>query len=539
VITSERARRIAAMTAALSSERGSIGARSSRRPALTRALRFAGQLEVSSGVGPAFAAERLALDSLVSSGRITRTEADEYLADRYPAQRYSGGRFADRALAEAQAAAAEAQALGSPDAQAMVDRAREAGKRDPLNGSDEAALLRVSRLPEEYDARAVERAVRGLAEDVSSQLRALRTTPPRLPAHSLNGGALAPGTVPPEALDMPRAGTELVSWPTEDEAIDVRYAQSTALDRYVVRSSVSGPGRIWEALETRPGPRARVGLGAARYRLIRTGTRFGVMSCRLPLTADMAANPTPGILFQYGIIVRGIPSYLGRAPRRILAAQAVGESPVSFRRITRLGGGTGWATGGTNRNFYWTRTQAEHVTATFPFMDVFGTDATLLPADTFVRMIGGFSFQLITGRTGGEVFRQLCSRQILGRSLVADGHAPAVTIPEGLPIEAPTCPSCVDWQSISTYTHRTEGYDLTTAGTRIVNGMPFSYSDCEALAATDDRFSVVILPVGEMPISQSGLASLSTPEEWHRNGLQMGTAGSSLLREWAVDIIVD
>ncbi len=528
-LTSQKQRRIAAMLATVS------GGRTTRRYAgldvgrssLAAGLRAAG-VSPSVGVGPTVAPERLALSALVRSGRVTQQEADEYLAAAYPAQRFSGGRFGDR---EQSVAEGDRLSLES------IQRASEA---NPTVGVEAASPLRVGRLPENYDQPQVQDALEGLAEEVSSRLRVLTTRPPSFPAHSLDGKALAPGSVPVDALEQRELG-KAISWPSEDEAIEVDLRQSVTMDRFVRRASngVSGPGRIWEA-KVSPGVGSRVGSGPTRYRLIRAGQRFGVMSCRLPPDADMAATSTPGILFQYGIVIRSIPHYLGRIPSRILAVQAVGDSPTSFRTVFDLaGGGAAWTSGGTTRDFWWNRTTSEHLTlAPYPFADAFGADANLYPAGANLRDIEGFTFQLVTGRDSGEVFRQICSRATVGRALKMDGHGPGASLPSGLRMEAPTVASAVDWVNPA-YTHRVETYDLTTAGTKLAIGLPFSYDDCAALAPTDTHFSVVVQAVGEKLLSQSGLVSLATPEEWHRNGLRLTETVAGRLRNWALDVIVD
>lgn len=531
-LTSEGQRRIAAMLAVVS------GGRTVRRYAgadvprgtLAQALRSAGQVSPTSGSGPAVAPERLALAALVRSGRLTADEADAFMAARYPGQRFSGGRFGDRAQSVAEAERAAPGAI------------RAASEANPTVGADPASPLRVGRLPNGWDQAQAQDVLERLAEGVSNRLQALRTTPPSFPVHSLDGAALAPGSVPVEALDQPAAARRLVELPRPEEAVELDLTQSLTMDRLVSRASTatSGPGRIWTA-KARPGPASRIGVGATRYRVVRAGQRFGVMSCRLPPDTDMAANNVPGIAFQYGIVVAQIPHFLGRPPSRILSVEAVGDAPTSFRTLfNSAGGGVAWASGGTTRDFYWQRTTEEHLTlAPYPFADAFGSDANLGPSSSFLRDIWGFSFQLVTGRDGGEVFRQLCSRRTLGRGLYQSGHGPAASIPAGLPLESPAPASVVDWNGATTYTHRIETYDLTTAGTKVAIGMPFGYDDCAALVPTDTHFSMVVMPIGEKLLSQAGLASLATPEEWHRNGLRTTGAVSGRLRNWALDAIVD
>lgn len=371
-----------------------------------------------------------------------------------------------------------------------------------------SGVLPVGALPREYDGSAVQSAIETL-----ERLRAGLA-----PADGLAGGV----------------DGSFSTWPEPEEAVSLELTISSTMDRFVA----GGPARIWEARIAQASLSARVGLGPQRYRVVMDGQRFGVMSLRLPPDADMAATIVPGILVQHGIIVSGIPHWLGRPPRRILSCESVGEAPTSFRALFNTGGGSTWNSGGTTRDFYWKRTHDEHLTlAPYPFASAFGSDATLQAGSAQLRDTQGFTFQLVTGTEGGEVFRQLCSRACLGRSLRMDGHGPAASVPSGLVSEAPTVPTAVDWLNPTSYTHRIEGYDLTTA--RVAQGIPFSYEDCRALAATDSTFSLVVMPVGEKLVSQSPAPTYGTPAVWHQNGLVVQDSVAGRLRSWALDIIVE
>lgn len=547
-LTDARARRIAALVASLNQGRG--------RPDYTRRVagnawakrlaRAGGQYRLAAGPGPAIARERHSLAVLVHAGQIKATEADEFLGARYPGQRFAGGEFADlnQALLEAELVNQAATLRGGAALVRGIPAAQQAEGASTLKGVDAEAggnaPIRVPRLPDTYKQEAVQDALEGLAESTEEALRAVRARPPSFPAGSLDGAALAPGSVQPEALNLLEVGRSLVSWPSADEAIELDLIPSTALDQYVAIGAERGPGRVWVAT-ARPGRDSRLARGPARYRIVAPDMRFGVMSTRLPPDADVAANREPGILVQYGVVVTGIPHFLGRRPSRILAVEAVGDQPASLRTLFRTGGlAAAWPATGTDRDYFWSRTQAEHITASFPFAESFGADTTLSASVASLRDSTGFSFQLVTGRDGGEVFRQLCSRPTLGRELRGNGHGPSMTIPAGLPHESPSVPIAVDWQgSPATYIHRQEGYDFGTAGTRVVIGMPFSYSDCAALAPTDGSFSLVVMPLGEKLVSQSGLAAFAQPDQWAKNGMRLIESVTGRLRSWALDVIVD
>jgi hypothetical protein len=375
-------------------------------------------------------------------------------------------------------------------------------------GNRSLGMIPVSPLPNAYDRSAVQSAIESLERT--------RAKAANVQASSTN------------------AGTQVgVNWPSEDDAVPLELTISATMDRFVS----GGPARIWTARAGATGT-ARYGFGPQRYRIVLGGQRLGVMSLRLPPDADMGATIVPGILVQHGIVVTGIPHWLGRPPRRILAAESVGDSPVSFRTLFSTGGAAVWNSGGTTRDFYWKRTQDEHVTlAPYPFASAFGSDSTLQAGSAQLRDMKGFTLSLLTGTSGGEVFRQLCSRACLGRSLRGDGHGPSATVPSGLPVEAPTVSTAVDWLSPTSYTHRIEGYDLTTA--RIAQGVPFSYEDCRALAATSETFSLVVQASGEKIVSQSPAPTYGTPAVWHQNGLVIQDSTTGRLRSWALDIIVE
>lgn len=387
---------------------------------------------------------------------------------------------------------------------------RRVGARNSKRSKRDTALgvLPVGPLPSAYDSAAVQSAIESLERT--------RAKVDKFPTSAAN------------------IGTQMgVNWPSEDEAVPLELTISATMDRFVS----GGPARIWTAKAGVSGT-ARYGFGPQRYRIVLDGQRLGVMSMRLPPTANMGATILPGFLVQHGIVVSGIPHWLGRPPRRILAVESVGESPVAFRAHFLTSGGSAWNSGGTTRDFYWKRTQDEHVTlAPYPFASAFGSDSTLQAGTAQLRDMKGFTFSLLTGTSGGEVFRQLCSRACLGRSLRGDGHGPSASVPSGLEVEAPTVATAVDWDSPITYTHRIEGYDLTTA--RIVQGVPFSYEDCREMVATAESFSLVIQAAGEKVVSQSPAPTYGTPAVWHQNGLVIQDSTSGRLRSWALDIIVE
>lgn len=543
-LTDERQSEIASRVRALTAFRGDLrggglDALERARGVQTRALRRGRQYAVTAGTGPD-GGEARALERLVTEGAVTRQEASDYLASRYPAQRFAGRQFGGQAQRAIDAALAE-RAARLRGGRAVV-RGGLAASRATAPAPGGSQPFHVEQLPERYDAEAVRRVIARVAEQAAQNDALARARPAAPEPHTLDGAALAPGTVPATALDLKDVGRALLALPGPEEALELELVHSATMDRFVRRASngESGPGRIWTAADTKPRSSSRIGVGPARYRLVGPGQRFGVMSCRLPPTANLLADSTPGIQFQYGIVVAQIPHTLGRPPCRILSAEAVGDAPVSFRENFQAGGAAViWPSTGTQRDFYWQRTTAEHLTATFPFMAAFGADANLAASTALIRDCFGLSFQLVTGRNAGEVFRQLCSRTTLGRLLRNNGVGPFVTLPAGQPVNAPCPPNAVTWNAVGPeYTHRTETFDLTS-GVILAQGLPFSYADCASLVPTDAHFSVVVQVIGEKVLSQSGLASLASPEAWHQNGLRTVESVTGSLRTWAVDIIVD
>jgi len=530
-LTSARFRGIAAKVSEVQSSR------------LRDRRRRAGQALVTSGTGPDGASEAYAIQKLVTAGAVSQEEADAYMAQAFPDRAWAGRQYGDQADAGQDAEINQAVLERKPGASAAIFQAQQLPGRKRNRGVDPSAAggqpIRAPKLSSEFDPVEVQRAIESVGEQAAQAIRQVRATPPDLPAHSIDGASIRPGSIPFEALEGGSVARAL-AWPTQDEAIEIRLTHSDARDRYVRRVSVAGPGRVWTASDS-SSRNSRLGVGPARYRIVTPGMRFGVMSTRLEPTADLAANLNPGFRVQYGIVIAGIPHFRGQAPSRILAVEAVGDTGTSFRTLFQTGGNAAvWPPAGTSRNFYWNRTQADHLDlGSYPFADAFGSDTSLAASAASLRDTQGFMFQLVTGRDGGEVFRQLCSRQTLGRALRMDGHGPAASLPAGIFPEAPTVPICVDWGSPTSYTHRTESYDLTTVGTRVVTGMPFSYDDCAALAATGDTFSLVVMPVGEKLVSQSPAPTYGTPEVWWQNGLKVAGSVTGRLRSWALDIIVD
>lgn len=550
--TSREFRRLAARLAELTTDPAFLeGARSSAaQVAQARALRRLGLLDIQPGPGPDGLAEIYALDTLVRLGEVGQSEADAYLAQLRPSQQWAGRQFGGLADDQSDAALLDregrARRRGGREFVTEAQGSQSVVGRRFNRGTDEAAAgaqpHRVPRLPDSYERIAVQRALEAVAEQSAQHVRQVRTRPPEFPAHSIDGIAIRPGSLPMSALAMAEAGSEALALPRAEEAVELELVHATDLDGWVVNgtSGIRGPGRIWRASDVLRGRAARVGAGAVRYRLVPAGTRFGVMSMRLPPDADMAATVTPGLLVQWGIVIARVPNLLGHPPSRILLAEAVGDAPTSLRTAFLTGGGPTWNSGGTTRNYFWNRTQSEHLDiGAFPFAEAIGTDAVLAPDLPALRDLRGFSFELVTGRTGGEVFRQLCSRQVLGRVMRDDAHGPGATVPNGLELEAPAPPTVVDWLAgpPSNYTHRVEGYDLTTV--RVANGIPFTYDDCEALVADDAHFSVVVQAVGERLVAQAPAPTYGTPEQWHLNGFRTVEATTGRQRTWALDIIVE
>jgi hypothetical protein len=528
-ITSKSQRDRAARIASIARQRGMVrpsgleprDSRAHEARAQARAGRYGSDL----GVG----ASDPGLAAAVRAGALSSQEADELAASRRVGARYAGGRYGAQGERLDAAEMAEKAAGLRPGGELMT--AMRTARRPA------AATFQVEQLPAVYDPDAVKTAIQDVADRIPS-------TESQPAAHTVDGAVLAPGSVPAAALDQRELGRELLTLPGPSEAIELEFTHSTTMDRFV-RSAAgeSGPGRIWTAGEVQAGRQARIGLGPARYRMVKPNMPFGVMSLRLLPTANLLANSLPGFLVSYGVVITKIPHFLGRPPTRILSAEAVGSQPMSFAIRTADGGKIAAFTA--PRNLYWSRTTSEYETqGLYPFLSTLGTDTTLRAIASSWRDNAGLVFQLITGRDANEVFQQLCTRNVLGKMLSNNAVPPSVALPISCPVGAATAPNCLVWDSATfpaVYLHRTQANDLTTLGVdeRLVQGLPFDYDDCAALVPTEKHFSLVVLWGFEKVVAQAPTpAQYGTPDVWHKNGLQTFQNTTSRLRNWAVDLIV-
>lgn len=524
----------------------SLGAEAiSGRDRLARSLVLAELLE---GLPPGYAgaSEAHVLARQVQLGLISREEAARALVAAYPARDLAGGATVALAQQEAEQALAEMDRAGDSAGllRALLEAQRAPGGAANA-GTDRAAggdrPLYAGRLPMAWEPGAAQRVLDALAEDTAQALRQLRVNPPEAPVHSIDGGALRPGTVPADALARADVERSVVAPPGPDEAIIVYSSPSSTSDRWVVDATTGekGPGRIRDVHDLGM-QGARVSSGVARYRIVRPGQRYSILNARMDPTLNYDSSGSPGFRTTYGAVLRGIPHTLGRIPRRIWA-DAVGDDPLAFRGVVN-NGGVGVHLSGASR-FFWDRAKdAYHTSPFMSYLNPYGTDSKLYPSIADAADCRGVAFMLITGRDGEEVFQQLCSRACLGESFRATPHGPFVSLPEGEAPHAPVVPSALFWNgstgSAARYTHLSEADDLSTQ-TRLVQGPPFSYDDCASLVPTADSFSLAVWFLFEEAQATAGGSTWASAQRWPFNGVETTEARSLASRSWALDILVE
>ena len=497
-----------------------------------RALSKVGLYEVASGSGPGAVGDVWALNQLVLSGAIKKQEADAYLAQKYPGQEWAGAQWGGQADIEAQRRLSDAEATrleGKPVAASPTRSGQTADSPE----------VRVDPLPPRYSQEALQATLQEMADQTNRSLESLANGGVSFQPNSLDGGAIRPGSLPITALPARALQEAVQRFPGPDEAILLRHTPTTAIDRWVVSGADSGPGRVVIAQESFQSgwiPSA----GPMRYRVVQQGTKFGIMSMRLPPTADLAVDFAPGFEIRYGVIIHKIPHYFGRPPTTLLAAAWVGEAPVA-RASQFEDGGNSTLLPATRRLFH-DRAQATYQTANFPFLTSFGTDALLLPSAANMADCRGFSISLITGRTSEEVYGELNTLTVLGQDLGEESHGPSVSIPDIFEAHPPATPNVLTWNGTTSggarYTHRTQAEDLSTFG-KLIQGVPFRYEDCQRFIPTDEHFSLVcmteVIRVNGPYTGGATPADWSAPHLWAKSGVQ--TNGTSP-RDWALDIIV-
>ena len=487
--------------------------------------------------GDAAGYDVFALNQLVSRGEVTQLEAETYLSQRYPDQKWNGGRWADLTRAEAAASVVDAAsapsedpAVPSPSEQAEAVQGSQGGAGVAQSDSPLAQNpIIIDDLPAQYDRQRIQELLDDVLGQVSSSLDAVAAGRIEYRSNSIPGDAIAPGTVDSSRLNQQSIRALTAQIPGPEDAIILQTAMSGGADRWVEADTFRGPGRIWNV--TRPIYPAGFKLqpGPTRYRVVVPGTKFGVSS----ISGDGSIGRV-----QYGIVIRGIPHFLRRAPIGILGMYAVGDGPVPFA----FDDDTGTTYQATGRLFH-DRANGFFNTTGKPFVSTFGTDSLLAPDVTTRDGTTGMSVSLITGRTATEVYQQVNSKQRpsgsaeIGARLQGSGVVAGATLPPGGEPSPLTYPSLYVWNGGAQLTVRSEGFDFATDASRlrVAHGLPFRYEDCTSLVPTDRDFAVVVQPEAVRELAFSTAGTWRTPAEWHRNGLE-ATAPSG--RTWAIDIVV-
>lgn len=489
------------------------------------AARASGSLPITPG-GSISRPERDALDFLVQGGFLSGTDAEQFLVQAYPGEQWQGP-TGDLDTLEA-GERAERAALAGADPLGIADLARSYDPRLSTAAGDLA--VHMEEMPEEYTASEVKEVVQAVVDQINASLSAVNVQLGG--SQTVNGRVLQIGSVPASALDAKDLAAQVRAFPGDDEFARVKLTRSTSMDRFV---GGVGPGRIWRCQELEYSEGYRVTAGPQRYRVVGPDMTFGVMSCSMTPNSDLTITGLTSWMVRWGIVIQGIPHNLGRPPSGVLAALAVGEQPVSLASDFDDGGSPGRFP--SPQVLFEEKAQARFTGTTYPYVATKGTDANLYPSTDAIERNPGFGFTLITGRDSEEVFTQLNSLDGMGRRIVNENLGPTKSTPEGLTVEPPAPASVLVWDGVGAgsgpeFEHKTEADDLSVE-TRLVQGIPFRYTDCARLVPSETEFSLVVMPLMQNVLSMSG--TWASPTVWPDHGFT--TVGTSP-RDWALDLVV-
>lgn len=521
--------------------------------AVRSALSKSGVFQAAQQGGVAEALDVYALFKVLSSGKISSEEAELYLNQRYPGQRWSGGRFGDRASSQAAAAAADKSAQPkarktrstNPAGLADTARAPAGGSRSgPASGVNIGGIpLPIVDLPDAYDPEALRQSLESMANALLANDAAIATGQAlKLNPGVLDGRVIRPGSLPPSSINPLEFARLLNQLPGTDQVVTIRAARSNDIDRWVVNGNNRGPGRVWQVQSVQYPKAWRPTPGPMRYRVVFPNLEFGIMGTEL-FGDTWALNSWYGqVELTYGIVLRGLPSFLGRPPVAISAVWE-GVSPVALayqRSDHNFATNPPWPLYGTTRLFH-DRADALYHTTGFPFLTGYGSTSNSVPSSSDLADCDGFYFMLLSGRSAEEIYQQLNSRNSnSGAHLQKEAVGPFTSAPGWLRPRSPCSASVYQWSNVgtaatTTYTWRDETFNPATVN-RIVQGVPFSYEDCDKLRQSAKDFSLLIQPaLGHTITLTNAGQQWESPELWHADGVRTSLVDG---RDWAIDIIV-
>lgn len=500
--------------------------------------------------GPAFTHDAYIVAFLISSGRVNSKEANAFLAQKYPDLKYGGDRFGDVRGGQAAEKAIEAssKATGDPEAKTVAQTARDeqvkAGIGSPFSNPEAGVPVQYSlqtpRVPDTYDAKQMGKALRDITEQASLAITAVANGAVRFQPNSLPGHVIAPGSLSATKLDPVSLARAYRDLPGPDQAIRLRVAPDYSTDREFqfsdgtnVDASRSGPGRVWRVVTAEYPQDFNPTPGPQRYRLVTKDLRFGIFSLlqNTPYTAG-------SIAVRYGLVLRDIPTYLGRIPSAILYTGFVGDTPTSLvadNINTALGGGR------VTKLFHGTATTAgraydQFVTNASLGWEPYGS-GTACPTSAELASVEGVNFMLVTGRSAEEVYAQMNSAPSVNYARInGDSRGPTASCPPGTYMDSPF-PAALARRDAAgpNYFNQLETDAMTTLGRALQwqEGVPMSYAACQRLRSTNDYFSVAIQPSFVKTVAfASTIESIAT---WDTLGIRSTTSNN---RELSIDIVV-
>ena len=468
--------------------------------------RFTPQQMSRLGVG--WTREADVLRFLVSDGQVDIQDAGAYMQDRYPSQSYASDQFVELLVDEQARNMIDVQALpsGSPKRieterriTGNIAAAGTEGRSDFLNETEGIPASRNVYMPHlgpDYDPREVTRAIKAVTDQLSTQVGSVERGNVQFPINSLDGRSIRPGTITPEKVDQESFNAMVRDMPGPEETVRLEIGRQAGIDNDATATASNGAQRVWKVTKAvyptsytpRPGP--------MRVQAVHKGMQFNVMSL------DGQAK---SLIVRYGLVIKGIPHFLGRIPDQILYATFTGYPPAQLEAIHQ----NATANIGPDDQTYITSTKLydstgsagrahdDWITNTAGWLQEHGGNANLAPSTTNVAECEGVKFMLITGTTAKEVYAQLNSKKVNGAYIGGNAQGPTASLPPGRLMESPA-PACASIQ------HTPGGgtdEDLdgvirtgSTTSQRWRIAYPFSYDACSQLVATDTEFSLVVMP---------------------------------------------
>lgn len=349
--------------------------------------------------------------------------------------------------------------------------------------------------------------------------------------------------------------------PPAEEAIELGFAPSETLDIWHTETlggaSRRGPRRVWKnTLVQRPSQGLEKSDGPFRYRLRLDEVRLGVMSVRY---LDKLANflLTDGsqsgsrLEVTYGILLKGIPWYGTKLPRKITLAEYAGMPPSSL--VGNVPGVATWLTGaqqlGEAKAADSFDTQAPVYFEAFKDTSLAVAGSNWFAPDkvttSYVDEIEGLTLMLLTGDTGDEVYAQMNSLPSVNLSQIGgNAKGPTASVPDGLEVTSPCVASLAGVNVAGTQLSTAQIESFASATNKLLSeGAPFRHTDCDSLRRSEDRFSMVlrvwpprILQWDDIDGMLSDPSLDQNPAAWHTSGVKFVKQND---RNTTVDVVVE